>query len=238
MGRKRSENSSKNYFTQETEKYIVEYNSTDDPKEKDKIFKDHLYFPFYKLAENIINTFKFYYTDTESIEDLKYDVISMIFQDKIFRFDPTRGAKAFSYFGTVIKRWLIAYSNRNYKKLKNKVDISHCDGHIYEIQPQESEGIYNLTTFFDFWVTDTYSRLEDLFPEESDRVIADAILTVFRTRCDFQILNKKALYLYVREITGCDTPYLTKVVLKLKELYYKKLSEFRAKDLIDFESLQ
>jgi len=238
MGRKRSENSSRNYFTQETEKYIVEYNSTDDPKEKDKIFKDHLYFPFYKLAENIINTFKFYHTDTESIEDLKYDVISMIFQDKIFRFDPTRGAKAFSYFGTVIKRWLIAYSNRNYKKLKNKVDISHCDSHLYEIQTPEPDGVMSLTSFFNYWISDTYDHLDELFPEETDKVIADAILTVFRTRSELQILNKKALYLYVREITGCDTPYLTKVVLKLKERYYSKLKEFKDRDLVDFEIVE
>ena len=78
MGRKRSENSSRNYFTKETEDYIVQYNSESDPEKKSKIFREHLYYPFYKLAENIINTFKFYHTDTETIEDLKLDVISMV----------------------------------------------------------------------------------------------------------------------------------------------------------------
>ena len=235
MARKISENSSRNYFTAETEKYIVLYNSLKDFKEKDKILREHLYFPFYKLAENIINTFKFYYTDTETIEDLKKDVIAMIFQDKIFRFDPTRGTKAFSYFGTVIKRWLITYNKKNYKKLKNKVDVSHCEGHLYETQEQEFSPVLTIPAFFDCWVVDTYDHLEELFPEEPDKSIADAVLTVFRTRSDLQIFNKKALYLYVREITGCDTPCLTKVIKQLKENYYKKFKEFKDRDLIDFE---
>lgn len=236
MGRKRSPNSSRNYFTAETEEYVVKYNNTTDLAEKDKIFREHLYYPFYKLAENIINTFKFYHTDTETIEDLKLDVISMVFQDKISKFDPTRGAKAFSYFGTVIKRWLIAYSNANYRKTKNRVDISHCENHFQEYKEVECLPTLSLPAFFDCWISSMYEKLDELFPKESDRLVADAILTVFRTRSDLQIYKKKALYLYVREITGCDTPYLTKVLKKLKEEYYKQLKEYRKADLITFGS--
>lgn len=236
MGRKRSENSSRNYFTKETEDYIIQYNSESDPEKKSKIFREHLYYPFYKLAENIINTFKFYHTDTETIEDLKLDVISMVFQDKIGRFDPSRGAKAFSYFGTVIKRWLIAYNKANYKKLKKKVSIDCCENHIYRCQDQEFGSTMTVSSFFDYWVNHTYERIDELFPNEEDKAIADAILTVFRTRSDLQIFRKKALYLYVREITGCDTPYLTKVLNQLKDNYYRLFQEFRDRDLISFES--
>ena len=58
-----------NYFTKETEDYIKLYNVSVDTEYRAKIFTDHIYLPFYKLAENIIHTFKFYYTDVNHIED-------------------------------------------------------------------------------------------------------------------------------------------------------------------------
>ena len=106
------------YFTQETKDAIVRYNASSDPVFRDTVFKKEIYHPLYKLAENIIHTFKFYYLDVDSIEDLKLDVVSMLVEEKLHRFDATNGAKAFSYFQTIVKRWLINYNNRNYKKLK------------------------------------------------------------------------------------------------------------------------
>ena len=115
MARKKSK---ANYFTKETEDYIVKYNNSTDSDYRAKIFTDHIYLPFYKLAENIIHTFKFYYTDVERIEDLKHEIVSVLLEEKIMKFDPTNGAKAYSYFGTIVKRWLINYNNKNYKRLK------------------------------------------------------------------------------------------------------------------------
>ena len=77
-----------NYFTKETEEFIVKYNTSDDIEYRNKIFTDHIYIPFYKLAENIIHTFKFYYTDVEQIEDLKHEIVSVLVEEKISKFDP------------------------------------------------------------------------------------------------------------------------------------------------------
>jgi hypothetical protein len=79
MARKKSK---ANYFTAETEEYIVRYNLSIDSDYRARIFTDHIYIPFYKLAENIIHTFKFYYTDVERIEDLKHEVVSMLLEEK------------------------------------------------------------------------------------------------------------------------------------------------------------
>ena len=61
---------SKNYFTQETEDAIVLYNNTVDPKIKSEIYESYIHYPFFKLTENIIHTFKFYYTEVDKIEHL------------------------------------------------------------------------------------------------------------------------------------------------------------------------
>ena len=104
MARKKSK---ANYFTSETEAYINKYNTSEDNEYRNAIFTEHIYYPFYKLAENIIHTFKFYYTDVDKIEDLKHEIVSMLLEEKIMKFDANNGAKAYSYFGTIVKRWLI-----------------------------------------------------------------------------------------------------------------------------------
>ena len=66
------------YFTQETEDAIVKYNNTTDDYIKDKIYTRYIHYPFFKLTENIIHTFKFYYTEVENIEDLQHEVITFL----------------------------------------------------------------------------------------------------------------------------------------------------------------
>ena len=59
---KKRKKKSKNYFTQETEDYIVKYNNTPDPELTSKMYEQHIHYPFFKLTHNIIHTFKFYHT--------------------------------------------------------------------------------------------------------------------------------------------------------------------------------
>lgn len=217
MARKKA---SSNYFTKETEEYIKLYNTSTDPDYRAKIFTDHIYFPFYKLAENIIHTFKFYYTDVEQIEDLKHEVVSVLLEEKIMKFDPDNGAKAYSYFGTIVKRWLINYNNKNYKRLKQIGSFDDMEeSYNHDLDPKYN-GSITLSTFLDNWVDEMYDNLDRLFVKDQEKRIADAVLTIFRTRNDIDIFKKKALYIYIREMTDCDTPHLTKVITRLKEEFY------------------
>jgi len=230
MPRKKSK---ANYFTKETEEYIVKYNNSIDQEYRNKIFTDHIYLPFYKLSENIIHTFKFYYTDVDKIEDLKHELVSILLEEKIMKFDPTNGAKAYSYFGTIVKRWLINYNNKNYKKLKqigsfDDIEDGYEDGSVYA---EPNKGI-TLSDFVDKWVNTMYDELDELFIKESEQQIADAVLTLFRTRNDLDIFKKKALYIYIREITDCDTPTLTKVINVLKNDFNQKYLALHEQGLI------
>jgi len=221
-----------NYFTKETEQYIVKYNTSTDSEYRNKIFTEHIYLPFYKLAENIIHTFKFYYTDVEKIEDLKHEIVSVLLEEKIMKFDPTNGAKAYSYFGTIVKRWLINYNNKNYKKLKQIGSWDDvADGYVPEQKDINDVGI-TLAQFIDRWVEGCYDELEELFKKEHEKRIADAVLTLFKTRNDLEIFKKKALYIYIREMTDCDTPNLTRVITKLKLNFKDKYQKLYDEGLI------
>ncbi len=217
MARKKSK---ANYFTSETEDYIKKYNNSTDLEYKNKIFTEHIYLPFYKLAENIIHTFKFYYTDVDKIEDLKHEIVSILLEEKIMKFDPDNGAKAYSYFGTIVKRWLINYNNKNYKKLKQIGSFDEMEESYEHNLDTDSPSAKTLSKVLDEWVDIKYTELEYMFTKEHELRIADAILTIFKTRNDIEIFKKKALYIYIREMTDCETPQLTRVISVLKKDFY------------------
>ena len=230
MGRKKSK---ANYFTKETEDYIVKYNESSDSVYREKIFTEHIYHPFYKLVENIIHTYKFYYTDVDNIEDLKYEIISVLVQEKIDKFDPTRGAKAYSYFGTIVKRWLINYTTKNYKKLQQVGSFDEMDDKYEQEFKTTHKDAINLSQLLDVYVKEMYSQLDEMFTKDADRKIADAVLTIFQQRNDIEIFKKKALYIYIREMTGQETPQLTKVINKLKEAFYEVYFRYYDIGMID-----
>lgn len=221
------------YFTQSTEDAIVRYNSATDPKVKAEIFEKEIYYPFYKLAENIIHTFKFYYTDATDVEDLKHTIVVVLLEEKISKFDPSIGAKAYSYFGTIVKRWLINYNNVNYKELKKVVDIDLVDLDPVDSEDYEEKNSISLSEFFDLYITTMYSELDKHFFREQDKIIADAVLVLFKTRKDIQFIRKKALYLYIKEIVDCKTSDLTKVIKVLKQKFYDLYNQYNSKGLIN-----
>ena len=232
MGRKKSK---ANYFTQETEDAIVAYNNSDDHIFRDKIFTDKIYYPLYKLAENIIHTFKFYYTDVDDLEDLKLEVVSLLVEEKLHMFDPTRGAKAYSYFGTIVKRHLINYNNKNYKRLKQLTSMDSWEGSYDLNTPETHPNAVTLKELFPIFIEQTYDKLDELFKKDSDKQIADAVLTLFEKRYDLDIFKKKALYIYIREMTGTETPYLTKVINVLKEEFYDLYNDYYEKGMLDLK---
>lgn len=217
---------SKNYFTQATEDAIVKYNNTNDFALKNKIYNEEIHYAFFKLTQNIIHTFKFYHTEVENIEDLQHEIITFLLS-KIHLFDPTRGAKAFSYFGTIVKRWLILYNEKNYKKKVTSVPITILNDDItesYTIEENNSPSdklSHNdkLSLFMDLYVEYCTTNIFTLFPKEEEAKIADAILELFRKRDHLTIFNKKALYIYIREIIDVKTPRITKISTKLNNIF-------------------
>ncbi len=207
------------YFTQETENAIVEYNNTLDYETKNKIYRDRIHYAFFKLTENIIHTFKFYYTEVSNIEDLQQEVISFLLS-KIHLFNPERGAKAYSYFGTIAKRYLIISNTKNYKKRVDKAPIEELESdEKYSYNIDDAPINQKLSMFIDEYVKYCSNNIYELFPKDGDAKIADAILELFRKRENIDIFNKKALYIYIREIVDAKTPKITKIANKLYDIF-------------------
>ena len=207
------------YFTQETEDSIVLYNNTDDLSLKNRIYEGKIHKAFKKLAENIIHTFKFYYTEVDNIEDLQHEVEVFLFT-KMHLYDQTKGTKAYSYFGTIAKRYLILSNQKNYKKRIDTLSIDvleEDENHSYDIE--ETNNNERLSMFIDEFADYCTENIFELFPKEYDAQIADAILELFRKRENLDVFNKKALYIYIREQVDAKTPKITKIANQLYDLF-------------------
>ena len=234
--KKRRKKTKNQYFTQATEDAIVRYNSSSDPEERSKIYKEEIHYGFFKLTENIIHTFKFYYTEVNEIEHLQHEVITFLL-DKIHLFDQSKGAKAFSYFGTIAKRYLIIQNTKNYKKRIDKApveELHHNLKYSYDIDynPMAKD---ELSDFMDEYLEYCNTNLSSFFPKPKDAQVADAILLIFSQRDKIDFFNKKALYIYIREMVDVKTPHITKVAGKLGDIYKKHYLFYLENGYTNFE---
>jgi hypothetical protein len=214
------------YFTADTEAAILEYLASPDPVERNKIYNDRIEHAFFKLTQNIIHTFKFYYTEVDTIEELQHEV-TVFLLEKLGKFNPEKG-KAYSYFGTIAKRYLILYNNTNYKKLKSKAPLEDVDTDktlLIEMSSASNQDT-QLTKFLDKFTAHLDDVLFDMFPKDKELKVAGAILELFKHRASLDILSKKSIYIYIREQTEAPTPIITKVLQRLKIEYKKMLSKY------------
>jgi len=221
--RKRKQKKSREYFTKDTEDAIVAYLKSEDQEERNRLFNQKIDYSFHKLAEFIIHTFKFYYTEMTNVEDLKHEVVAFLL-DKLHHYNPEKG-KAFSYFGTIAKRYLIVYNENNYKQMKIRGGMEEVDEDkkVYTELIRENDNV-DLSTFIDSYVKYIDENIDNLFSLEIDKSIAYAVLQIFRRRENLEVFNKQHFYLYVREITGQNTANVTKVIKILKSEYKKQLT--------------
>lgn len=224
--RKRKPKKSNNYFTEDTQAAILEYRNTQSLAKRNQIYNERIHYAFYKLVENIIHTFKFYHMDSDSIEDLKFEVISFLLQ-KLDRYNDTLG-KAYSYFGTIAKRYLIVYNQKNYKSKISKVEVSEVDNEEKTIDTlinNQFEPEVNLEKVIDAFIQRVNETVLDTFQNPSDLKVAIAVIEIFKRRENLDIFNKKLIYIYVKEMVDVQTNTITRVIKKLRLTYKEVLEE-------------
>ena len=205
----------KMYFTTETEEAINQYNVTDDQSQRDEIYPVSIQYAFEKLVENVFNTFKFCYFETSPIEVQKETVAHLV--ANIHKFESGKG-KAFSYFSIIAKNYLIFQNNTNYKRFNQHVEIGDdTSENTYKLQ--QEDGYYKdeeNREFLDLMVSYWEKNVNKIFTKQRDINIANAVIELFRNSDRIDAFNKKALYLYIREISSCKTQQITKVINRMK----------------------
>ena len=218
------------YFGLEVQDAIVRYNLSTDDYERNKIYGGEIHRAFDKLAENIINTFKFSYFDS-GFEDVKHEVVAFLVMN-IHKYDHTKGSKAFSYFSIVAKNYLILHNNNNYKKLKTHDDIDIVGNKLKNSSAEKQSYINDLLEetirYFEY-------KISSLFKKKKDLDIAYAIIELLKRRDEIENFNKKALYILIREMTNVNTSHITKVMNVFRNHYPKIINEFDSKGILEFD---
>ena len=225
---KKRRKKSKIYFGTPVHDAIVRYNHSGSPSERNKIYTEEIHAAFLKLAENIINTFKFSYF-SYGFRDLQEEVVSNLVIN-MHKFDETKGSKAFSYFSVVAKNYLILNNNANYKKMKIHDDIDVLYGHGQDdeqIKKNPSSDVFKKTIdYFD-------ENIERLFPKDQDREIAESILYLCKNKDSIDNFNKKAIYIMIREMTDVKTSKITQITNTFRKIYPKIQEEVLTRGHID-----
>jgi hypothetical protein len=146
---------------------------------------------------------------------------------KIDLYDQSKG-KAYSYFGTIVKRYLILYNQKNYKKVTSRIEfeeIHNENSTIDNLIEDPNPSTVDRLDVLDILIKKVDDNLFDIFQKPEEVKAADALLEIFRKRDKIDIFNKKAIFIYVKEITDVNSITITKVIKQLKEIYKSILNE-------------
>jgi hypothetical protein len=223
MPRKRTQ---KIYFGEEQEQAVVRYLESDSDLERNKIFNEYLRDPLVIMVESIIRRYKLYRKDLE-FEEIHTDTMSFLIT-KINKFDHTKNHKAYSYFGTICKNYLMGAIQKDTKEQNRQVSYDDISSDI--------EGRADLSYVIDEYVVDyrdiiiKMSIELELFVEnedltENEQKLGYALLEIFNNFDKiFQVgdgnkFNKNLILLSLREMTSLSTKEIRISLKRFKKLY-------------------
>ena len=215
---KKKSSKKRHYFTLETEQAIIDYCKTEDISERTRLYIESIQPAFNELVDKIVYTYKF--TSLENIDVLKEDC-KIWLTTILGKFDPSQGTKAFSYFSVVTKNWFTHKAKKQTKKNKREIDYDSMIREVEAVQSSESKDFYDEAEERQYWshLLKEVEGWQKIYLKENEKKVLDAILTLMGNIEQIEIFNKKAIYLYMREITGLNTKQIVGCLNKMRIKY-------------------
>jgi len=215
---RRTRGKAKRYFTKEHENAIIEYARTQDIKVRSELYNKFIQPVFNEMVDKIVYTYKF--TNLPNIEVLKDDC-KIWLTTILNKFDPSKGSKAFSYFSVITKNWFIHQVKKNTNQKKREVHYESISSAIDNEKIVVLNRYHELREEKEFWIS-LESQIEIWESEDlrdNERKVVEAIKIVLKEKDSIEIFNKKAIYLYLREITGLNTKQIVNNLNKIRKKY-------------------
>jgi len=220
----------KNYMDEKTQASIESYQGQTDLISKNKVYTQEILPAFDSLVENLINVYGFK-VSYETKKDLKGECLEFLYRT-VNKFDTTKGSKAFSYFNVVAKNWLTIRSKQNVKRVKTYISsddresFSESDIDLYES--------FNVVPSYEDMLDaqarskllkETLEKMKDRIKTENEKLCLDAVEKIVASLDDVEILTKRAVLIYLKEITGMSSKQLSVVISSLKKRYKEMKKE-------------
>jgi hypothetical protein len=223
---KKKKPSSENYFDIREENAVRMFLTASTFDEKNKIYNDFLRHPLDKMISSIIRRYKLYRKDMDFIE-IHTDTHSFL-MTKIDKFSPSKEKKAYSYFGTICKNYLMGQILKDQKEMNRKVsyedissDLENRSEMVYylDIEPEVE---VNIIPILKSYIKDVLEE-NDLNDNEIKLGIAlievlDNYETIFPAT-DNNKFNKNVILLSLREMTNLSTKEIRASMKKYKKIY-------------------
>jgi len=220
------------YFDIREEEAVKKYIIAETKEEKEKIYNEFLRFPLDKMIESIIRRYKLYRKNMDYV-DLHNDTHSFL-MTKVDKFKPAKNKKAYSYFGTICKNYLMGQILKDQKDTNRKIsyeDISQSlenrPDMIYYI---ENENI-SAEKIIDVFLTKLKDYVDQKNLQDNEHRLGIALIELFDNYGNIFIgndnnkFNKNIVLLTLREMTNMSTKEIRLFLKKYKVLYIETLKK-------------
>lgn len=229
------------YFSEETDKAIAEYLDEENIKKKHAIFNESIRPAFEKLIENQIYVYGFFHLD--DVDSLKNDCLANLFEQlpkykvaKVQDKDTSRrtGSSGFAYFNVIAKNWF-------FQKARELAKRNKVEGEFQRDIDQEVSNNENLFAVdsheehiagSEFW-TEFYESMDewrDQLSKKAERKVLEAVIFLMKNPELVPIYNKKAVYMYLREMTGLNGKQVVMNLKKIRSMYQEWKDEYYAEE--------
>ena len=206
------------YFTLDHEQAILDFCTSENRSEKEKLYIDWIQPAFNQMVDKIVFSYKF--TNLPNIDELRMEC-KVWLTTILDKYDPNRGSKAFSYFSVITKNWFIHKVKKNTKRLQREVPYENAELELETTFIDPGDQYYQDRVEREFWKK-LWNEIESWdvdFEKEAERKVYEAVKIILSSVDEIEIFNKKAIYLYLRELTGMNTKQVVTHLNKMRGRY-------------------
>jgi len=223
---------SNNYFDVREEEAVKNYILAETKEEKEKIYNEYLRVPLDKMIESIIRRYKLYRKDMDYI-DVHHDTHSFL-MTKVDKFKPAKNKKAYSYFGTICKNYLMGQILKDQKETNRKISYEDISASLENrpdmIYYMEFEKI-DAERIIDVFLVDLRTYVYQNTLIENEFKLGQALIELFDNYGNIFIgndnnkFNKNIVLLSLREMTNMNTKEIRTFLKKYKLLYLETIKK-------------
>jgi len=215
-----------NYFDVREEEAVRKFLIAETSYEKNKIYNQFLGLPLDKMISSIIRRYKLYRKDM-NFEEIHTDTHSFL-MTKVDKFKPDKNKKAYSYFGTICKNYLMGQIIKDQKETNRKISYEDISSSLEE-RPDMSYRIDDDVIETDYVINEYLSELKDYIESEqlndNEKKLGYALIDLFDnyesifSGADNNKFNKNVILLSLREMTNLSTKEIRSSIKRFKKLY-------------------
>jgi hypothetical protein len=215
-----------NYFDVREEIAVRMFLTASTMDEKNKIYNEYLRYPLDKMISSIIRRYKLYRKDMD-FNEIHTDTHSFL-MTKVDKFVPSKEKKAYSYFGTICKNYLMGQILKDQKEFNRKISYEDISSNLensmdmiyyMDTEPEKDSNIIPELIQLIKEILDT----EEL--NENEYKLGLALSDIFENyenifpATDNNKFNKNIILLSLREITNMSTKEIRSSMKKYKKIY-------------------